>query len=194
MVLLYAVLLVSIVLTISLSLMNITYKQIILTAVNKESQVAHFVALSVFDCAKFTNSVHQDEWGDDELDNPFGVFTSPTVLIKPAGNLSSFDCGSINGLITATVATNPPGDPGDPVTLAPTTAVGIISRYTLLGLGLGGSCGEITVVKVASGNYSDEFPDSTGDDVGKTFYTALGYNTCDLTSSRLVERMARKKE
>ncbi len=193
-VLLYAVLLVSIVLTISLSLLNITYKQIILTAVSKESQVANFVALSVLDCAKFTNTFYQDELGNDKTDNPFGVFISPDNLDKPNGNPTSFDCGSGDGLINVTAA----DAPGEPATLIHTDAdgtpsdgaTGIISRYTLLGPGLGMSCGEIKVVKVESGNYSDEFG-SDGEDPGQTFYTALGYNTCDLSSSRLVERRVR---
>ncbi|MBI4136235.1 MAG: hypothetical protein HY481_01655, partial [Candidatus Vogelbacteria bacterium] len=44
--LLYAVLLVSVVLTISLSLLNITFKQIVLSAVSRDSQIAHFNAWS----------------------------------------------------------------------------------------------------------------------------------------------------
>ena len=53
--LLYAVLLVSIVLTISLSLLNITFKQIVLTAVSRDSQIAHFNAWSAVDCIRRTN-------------------------------------------------------------------------------------------------------------------------------------------
>src|SRR3989344_9069711 len=88
-VLLYAVLMVSIVLTISLSLLNITYKQIVLTAVSRESQVAHFTALSALDCAYFADRSFRDSSGDDTLPNPFGRFTfteSGVTLDTPVGN------------------------------------------------------------------------------------------------------------
>ena len=74
--LLFAVLVVSIVLTISLSLFNITYKQILLSSIVRESQVAFYAADSARNCA-----VHWNSFRDDT--NPFGhyengVFVAPT--------------------------------------------------------------------------------------------------------------------
>ena len=188
-VLLYAVLLVSIVLTISLSLMNITYKQIILTAVSKDSQVAHFVALSALDCAAFTNWKFRDQLsGDDISGNPFGVFSPDHTVLSPGTSLN-FVCGSASGLISVTEVITAPDGPISPLGI---NATWIISSYKLSGPGLGGSCAKITVVKVQSGNFSDEWPGSGGDDDGEIFYTALGYNTtCDLSNPRLIERRVR---
>jgi len=197
-VLLFAVLMVSIVLTISLSLLNITFKQIILTAVNKESQTAHFVALSALDCALFTNLSHSDNTsGFDAGDNPFGVFISATTLQEPNPPPSGFSCGSGDGLITAITVLAP----ANPASLAhidasgfASNATGIISKYKFSGLGLGSARAEITVVKVSGGNYSDEFPNSDGDDIGRTFYAAIGFNTDNLSNPRLVARSALKVE
>src|SRR3989344_2974774 len=98
-VLLYAVLMVSIVLTISLSLLNITFKQIVLTAVSRESQVAHFNAWSAADCVNRTNRQFKDLANppNDRSDNPFGWFDFITTgLLNPSpGAPSTFTCGDI---------------------------------------------------------------------------------------------------
>jgi len=192
-VLLYAVLMVSIVLTISLSLLNITYKQIVLTAVSRESQVAHFNTLSALDCIYFTDRSFKDSSYNDTANNPFGQFgfsETGVTLNAPVGNPASFSCGGVGvGQITAT--TDVGGAPGAPGGLPGTSATGILSRYKMSGPGLGGSCSTVTVVKVLSGDYKDFGEGSGIIDNGKVMTTSLGYNTCDINSSRLVERRAR---
>ena len=51
-VILFAVLLVSITLVIGLSLFNITFKQLVLSSVARDSQFAYFAADSAMDCAR----------------------------------------------------------------------------------------------------------------------------------------------
>lgn len=76
-VILFAVLLVSITLTISLSLFNITFKQLILSSVARDSQFAYFAADSGMDCAR-----HWDVYPpppndtDTETERPFGYLRS----------------------------------------------------------------------------------------------------------------------
>jgi len=197
-VLLYAVLLVSIVLTISLSLMNITYKQIILTAVSKDSQVAHFIALSALDCVRSANKFFNDGEPDfeDSMSNPFGVFHffSPPLLQQTTFSPNTpgetvYTCGNGSDTIKVKIDT-----PSGIVTSVGDSAQGVESSYKITGLGLlVGLCADVTVAKIESGNYSDDYgPESSrGDDSRKTFYKAKGYNTCDSSSSRLVERHAR---
>ena len=188
-VLLYAVLMVSIVLTISLSLMNITYKQIILTAVGRESQIAHFTALSALDCAYFTDRSFRDNNGDDTSPNPFGKFTfseSGVTLDPPTGNSPPFPCASGASLIDAQMDLAPGA-----VSSIGLSATGIASRYKMTGPGLIGSCAPIEVVKVLSGDFDDFGEGVSVNDVGKVMTTAYGYNTCDVASPRRVERRVR---
>jgi len=56
-VILYAVLMVSIVLTVSLSLLNITYRQIIITNTAADSRLAEHVALSTIRCIKYWDNL-----------------------------------------------------------------------------------------------------------------------------------------
>ncbi|MEK7585042.1 MAG: hypothetical protein AAB455_00800 [Patescibacteria group bacterium] len=187
-VLLYAILLVSIVLTISLSLLNITYKQLILTAVSRESQVAHFTALSALDCAYFTDRFYKDNTGNDTNVNPFGqvTITESGVSFGGTGNPdSAFSCGSgqITKLAVVTAPNHVAGSPDY-----------VISRYNLTGAGLIGSCATVEVVKVVSGDYGDYGEGAGVSDAGKVISTAYGYNTCSNNSSRLVERRARVRQ
>jgi hypothetical protein len=81
-VILYAVLLVSIVLTISLSLMNITYRQIILSQVARESIVAFAAADAGLDCARYwdlsRNVIANQEPSPDN--RPFGYYDDQLVF------------------------------------------------------------------------------------------------------------------
>ena len=145
--LLYAVLLVSIVLTISLSLLNITYKQIVLTAVSRESQVAHFNAWSATDCIARTNRKFRNPGSvDDSLINPFGVFNfsdDPDTLVPPTGASTTFTCGdAVGDRIEATVISPP-----NTVQSIGVTATGILSRYKLTGSGLNEACAILGVAK-----------------------------------------------
>lgn len=55
-VILFAVLLVSVVLTISLGIFNITYRQLVLSSIARESEIAFAVADSARNCAMYWNS------------------------------------------------------------------------------------------------------------------------------------------
>ncbi|MEK7610323.1 MAG: hypothetical protein AAB468_01070 [Patescibacteria group bacterium] len=57
-VLFYAVLLVSIVLTVSLSLFNITYKQILISTTARESLKSYYAALTGLECAHYWDNVY----------------------------------------------------------------------------------------------------------------------------------------
>jgi len=190
-VLLYAVLMVSIVLTISLSLLNITYKQIILTAVSRESQISHFNAWSAVDCVLSINRSFGIQGSLDEMDtNPFGYFT-----YNPSFNLSvgtdpvtNFICGSGDGQIYAVVDSNPQSIENH-----------VISSYKMTGLGLNNACAIVEIAKVSSGNY-DNYPGepANNDDDERVMISSLGYNgpqpCTGGQNSRLVERRIRKRE
>src|SRR3989344_4309903 len=59
-VILYAVLLVSVILAINLGIFNITYRQILLSSVARESEIAFFAADSGRHCAMFWDSPYYD--------------------------------------------------------------------------------------------------------------------------------------
>ena len=128
-VLFYAVLLVSIVLTVSLSLFNITYKQILISTTARESLKSYYAALTGLECAQYWDKVYP-------LENPgtilmaFGamtgdnnnIFTSPNipappclgnpVNIIPNGQVSQFSLTLDNGAcvdvkVTKRTPTNP---------------------------------------------------------------------------------------
>ncbi|MEA1929899.1 MAG: hypothetical protein U9M92_03420 [Patescibacteria group bacterium] len=67
-VILFAVILVSIVLAISLSLFNITFKQIILSSLARDTQLSLFAANSALECAR-----QADQYGSID-DRPFGYY------------------------------------------------------------------------------------------------------------------------
>jgi len=71
---LYAVLMVSIVLTISLTLLDITYKQLVLSSINKESKIAYYAATSAINCAIFWDGSARDPSNSTLLYSPFGSF------------------------------------------------------------------------------------------------------------------------
>lgn len=185
---LYAVLLVSIVLTVSLSLLNISYKQIILTAVNRDSQLAHFNAWSAVDCILRKNRAYSEPFPSiNEMDgNPFGYFTYAPFNLSVGTPVTDFTCGG--GAINVMSETNP-------------TSVGtaVISRYQMTGPGLNDACAIVDVAKISSGNY-DNYPDESGDpdDTGRIMIAAHGYNSphpcIGGTNSRLVERQIRKRD
>ncbi len=193
-VLLYAVLMVSIVLTISLSLLNISFKQIILSAVGQESQRAHFFAGGALDCATFINSSNRTPDGlDDTSNNPFGIIktsVSPPAIQTTAINI--FTCGVGADLINATaIVGTPPGIPPNAITDTGSVKY-IFSRYHLSNVG-NTSCATVEVAKVESGDYANFGEGSGVLDPGRTFITALGYNTCDINSPRRVERAAKTR-
>ena len=87
---LFAVLMVSVILSISLVLFNITYKQILLSSIIRESQLSFYAADSALNCARHGNSFHS-------ASNPLGYFT--TVDGLPVWNQPGSTvpvCGSSN--------------------------------------------------------------------------------------------------
>ena len=110
-VLFFAVILVSVVLTISLSLFNITYKQIILSAVGRGSQVANFAAAGVMNCVLYWDNSGLSTYtpGDTEAminaSTPFGVFyTDETGSIPNFANPGRPEIECANQTIDLTAA------------------------------------------------------------------------------------------
>ena len=167
---LYAVLMTSVVLTVSLGLLNITLKQLILSSVVKESQAAYYTALSAFRCALRNDDPY---FLDPNLaiTNPFGQFDIDTLVFsKPSGSVS-VTCG--NGVSETVNSTN--WVDSDPFITS--------FNITFPGEGLQPDrCATVTVTKYLSG------PSSGPAAAGNTLYRALGYNTCDVTNQRRVER------
>ncbi len=86
---LFAVLLVSAVLAISLSLFNITYKQIILSQVALESKYATYAADSARDCA-----LQWESFRGAGNPNPFGYFDVVNNVFVPP-NANSLSCSEV---------------------------------------------------------------------------------------------------
>jgi hypothetical protein len=70
---LYAVLMVSIILTISLTLLDISYKQLVLASINKESKLAYYAAVNALNCVNYWDKDALNATGDDFY-KPFGRF------------------------------------------------------------------------------------------------------------------------
>src|SRR3989344_8858864 len=92
---LFAILLVSIVLTVGLTLFDITWRQLLLSSFGQESQFAFYAADSARNCIR-----HYDNLEDLEL-RPFGYFGLVNGSLEYVPNNSNlpFDCG--NGIISA---------------------------------------------------------------------------------------------
>jgi hypothetical protein len=92
-VILFAVLMVSVILTISLGVFNITYRQLVLSSMAKESEIAFAVADSARNCAQYWDSPGQDKFGYYE-NTPAG--SSDWNFVAPTSNtLSCFGDPSI---------------------------------------------------------------------------------------------------
>ena len=98
-VLLYAVLLVSIVLTISLSLYDITYRQLVLASTVEASQLSFYAADGVRDCIIY--------WDDSTVSggNYFGYIGSdPIDLTPPPANFDpELDCASVTDIYDTSI-------------------------------------------------------------------------------------------
>ena len=98
---LYAVLMVSIVLTISLTLLDISYKQLILSSINEESKLAYYAAVSALNCVTYwdttfsTNAIYAEGYF------PFGHFIPPDLNLQ-SGNPKPIVCAGET--VTADVA------------------------------------------------------------------------------------------
>lgn len=171
---LFAILLVSIVLTVGLTLLNITLRQLVLSSLARESQFAFYAADSARNCARYYDSLDVPE------DRPFGYFTLENNLLTFRGNgLRSVSCGDFTiGINSAdTTSTYNFGgtfDSGEKVTCA----------YVEVTKGING-----TIINPLTGAPLGE---------GKTLIRAWGYNNfqqsgegtvnCFVSSDRTVER------
>ena len=178
-VVLFAILMVSVVLTISLSLFNITYKQIILSATSKDSQLAYFAAESGLSCALFWNQY----FNANNADSP--QVNRPNVSHYPFGSLgvvfgADFEEGVRNNIACAGSAINigtPPNGREDNYNDSGLGTNGIDETTKFRVTLLDGSCAEVEVVK-----REDLFPPA------KAVVTSRGYNNCAVGVPRKVER------
>ncbi len=160
-VLLFAVLLVSIVLTVTLVLLDITLRQLVLSATNRDSQKAYYAAHAGLDCAIF--------WDRDKnvVDHkPFGSYTNAPQDPEPPG--ITVQCGDTN----------------DPVDWSEN--VGSTIGTALIDIVFSdGSCAKLKVTKQAP----DE-DEETGDTIIQSSgYNLSNASACpDANSNRLVER------
>ena len=162
---LYAVLMTSVILTVSLGLLNITLKQIILSSVVKESQAAYYTALSSFRCALRNDDPYFYDPYTFVSPGPFGEFTSfdPTIVFDSQDGSVLVNCG--NGVSQMVTPSNRTGLSSSITTFSLTfPAIGLSPTR----------CATVTVTKNLL--------------TGNTLYQALGYNTCDTNSPRRIER------
>ena len=96
---LYAVLMVSIVLTISLTLLDISYKQLILSSINKESKLAYYAAVSALNCVTYW-----DKAFNNSNYYPFGSFDSNLSFISANKPIR---CADTTILISPPVSSGP---------------------------------------------------------------------------------------
>ncbi|MEK7622040.1 MAG: hypothetical protein AAB415_02565 [Patescibacteria group bacterium] len=86
---LYAVLMVSIVLTISLTLLDISYKQLVLSSINKESKIAYYAAVSALSCVNYWDKVVNNS---NVNYYPFGYFSGQTLVPPPSNESKLIAC------------------------------------------------------------------------------------------------------
>lgn len=87
-VILFAVLLVSVVLTVSLGIFNITYRQLVLSSLASESEIAFAAADSARNCALYWDS-------PERTNHPFGYYKYDQETgwsIEPPSTSQSFQC------------------------------------------------------------------------------------------------------
>ncbi len=137
-ILLFAVLLVSIVLTVTLVLLDITLRQLVLSAINRDSQKAYYAAYAGIDCAVYWDRDYPSNISDTV--KPFGSYTSSA---QPPENPATLECGFDHSV--------PDGSPA---------AILLIAFAD-------GSCASVTVTKSApSGNDGDTVIISNGYNLG----------------------------
>ncbi len=180
-VILFAVLMVSVVLTVSMVLLNISYRQLVLSSVARESAFAFFAADSARNCAKY--------WDSDlraPAERPFGYYEYEPS--NGQGNEWSFQGVSLPDM---------PIECGGQEASTVSTVNGLGAQFTRIfrvhyqittSEGVRDACANVTVVK-------NQVP-QTGNTIDKTTtITVQGYNRGDLTScpalgpvARIVER------
>jgi hypothetical protein len=177
-VILYAVLLVSIVLTVSLTLLNITLKQLILSLVARESSYAFYAADSGRACAQYWDSFYDET-------NPFGWFeynldTNEYEFRGPASQ--SFLCGE--GKVNAVT-----GDENVPVGNNNTARAKVSTFQITFPIAEGErlTCANARVTKYIDPAYPELFAKTLIEVRGYNLYDA-GSGVCPQVSDRTTER------
>lgn len=179
---LLAILLVSIVLTIGLTLFNITYRQLLLSSLAKESQYAFYASDSAMHCARYYDNL------SDPTQRPFGHVSSDgnTVQFTPSGG-GSIDCGA--GPVEVAEAL---GAGASPAVYTFILAFPQVDRDPV--------CAQVTVTKYRDPSVTtppgEGAPPDAPQIFGRTKITARGYNNyrgeliapCHLDNDRTVER------
>lgn len=174
---LFAVLLVTIILTISLSLFNITLKQIILSAVARESNLAFYAADSARNCV-----LHWDVFPNSN--NPFGYWTSDLTGVRQwhyPNSTPVLSCGNeIVALTNTGVNSNP-----FVTTFATVFNVSDPSGFNRQ------TCALVTVTKSTTFERYDSSTQTFGTIIDVRGYNNFSGTTCPVVNSRTVERANR---
>ncbi len=165
--LLFAVLVSTMIISISATVISIALRQTIISGTTRESQYAFYAANTILECAFYWDVVGVPTTG------PGVVFPAPSETPLDAGDTADITCG--RGNITTGAGYNSPfTKPWDTSISDETT---IYMELDDVDGGFGKSvCAEATITKLESGG------------IITTIISAKGYNTCDLTSPRAVER------
>lgn len=153
---LFAILLVSIVLTVGLTLLNITLRQLILSSLARESQFAFYAADSARNCARYYDSL------DEQDQRPFGYFG-----LDPNGDLEYF-YDAASALLSLQCGETTSFSPGIP---PGGQSPAIFSFRATFSDGAKVSCAEVTVTKYRESNAA-----SPEKKLGKTKIESRGYN------------------
>jgi Tfp pilus assembly protein PilE len=173
--LLFAVLVATLVVSIGATIISIALRQTILSGTSRESQYAFYAANTALECAYYWDKIGvQTTEGSNEI-----VF--PAEGEARTANLSDITCSGIN----ITTGNDSGGalitQPWNTSTTDETTFYIIVSNEGTLSLGSHRFCAQAKVKKEA------QFVDGVINTVLTTI-EAKGYNTCDETNPRRVER------
>ena len=165
--LLFSVLLITLILAVGASIINVALKETILSGVGRESQYAFYAANTGIECAMYWDRL--STLGDGiQFENKYVFATSSAS--QEIGDMSSIKCA--DNVISDVELADGNGWDRD---------LGASSATTTFGINIPGrttSCAFVSVSKVF---------DSL-EDVTLTSITSRGYNTCDKTNPRRIER------
>ncbi len=156
---LFAVLVSGILHTIGLGIFSITYKELLLSSSDRESQVAFYAADTGTECALY--------WDIQHPDTPYSVFglvLSPATT-SPPDESSPILCGNQDVIL------NGYWSPGG-------MAAPIETTFRIENIGGTSACADVTVTK----DYD------SGEGKRTTQIDSRGFNTCDTNASRRAER------
>jgi hypothetical protein len=181
--LLFAVLVSTLVVAIGATVVSIALRQTILSGTSRESQYAFYAANTVLECAFFWDVI-----GKEGAENPVFPGNGETGLADVTGGSDGVTCSGGN-IITGSGFTGENDFASGGWTTYPEDSqkktIYIAVHNVVPGSTVGQTyCAEATITK------SDPDPDNFG--IVTTTIEAKGYNTCDLTNPRAVERGLRQ--